>query len=125
MTSLLVSSMATRYEGCINLVDVDEAKVSGSTRVHCRDDIFLSAERSLRGIKVDADGITDKRSEWPSTSPDQMTANKLCHMLALLASREEDWGKLWLSCTMRAHMIVIDLESNTVYYVISAGQWSS
>ena len=126
LQALSVSSMQSRYGGVVPLIDLDEAKIGRCDRYHCKPEIFRTedAPTSKAYLGVDAKDIVENRKAWASTGPDDFSRVQLSLLHALLACEKAAWPKLWLSCLLREHMVVVNRAPGKHYYVADANPYT-
>ena len=108
MQALALSSMTSRCHDATNCVQVSPDDVSGrARRYHVANELFRGKDASTNpeDIGVDAAALTSNRSAWPSTGPDTFSMQLLL-LHALASCDQEHWGKLWMACLLRSHMLV-------------------
>jgi hypothetical protein len=99
--------------------------IGSESRWHCKAGIYRGedAPTTEASMGVDPQGLVADRAAWPSTNSDTFNQTQLPLLLALTIAPAPEWPKLWIARLLREHMIVTEIATNRVYYVLGSTKW--
>ena len=120
LQGLSLSSMATRYGESAPLLHLSSSDISGHTKTHVKNDVFMGgkAATTADAIGLDPRSLVDDRKSWPSTSPLFFSNNQLALLHVLRECPKDKWPDLWLAGLMRQHMVISKPDKNQVWYIV-------
>jgi hypothetical protein len=125
--ALAISSLCSRYKETVGMVVVGPEDMGSQARFHCKASIYKgeAAPTTAASIGVDPGGLVTDRAAWPSTNSDTFNQTQLALLRVLTVAPPTAWPKLWMARLLREHMVVTEVLTNKVFYVLGCTKWTA
>jgi hypothetical protein len=124
--ALAISSLTSRYKDTVEMAVVGPEDV-GVGRWQCKAHIYRGEDAPVTAasIGVDPGGLVNDRAAWPSTNSDTFNQTQLALLRALTVTTSEAWPALWMARLLREHMLVTEVATGKVFYVLGCTKWTA